>query len=93
MENVHKYFELSTGHLSAATAERIDLGTFEKLPVYRNDYSWVFSVPQSISELVEQGVSDADFLAVMAVAASHDCNYVLFDQDANFVPYLEAYDW
>ncbi|KHQ49949.1 hypothetical protein OA50_05526 [Mameliella alba] len=58
----------------------------------RNEYGWLFSVPETLAALPE-GIDCDAFKTVMALAMDAGCDYVLFDRDVSPVAYLELFDW
>lgn len=93
---VHKYLDLSTGHLDRATAMAMDepydgLPTrLVVIPVTRDDeFGWL--VPTC-------GFDDeADWPQCMkdcvALARKLGCDYIRFDRDADATDELPFYDW
>ena len=92
MRNVRKVYECSTAHLPEETAQAIDTGRFARSPVMRNDFGWLFSVPETLADLPDE-VSCEPFKAVIALAMDAGCDYVLFDRDVPPVDYLPVFDW
>jgi len=92
MRNVRRFYDCSTAHLPAPTAQDIENGLFAKSPTMRNEYGWLFSVPETLADLPE-GVDCDAFKTVMALAMDAGCDYVLFDRDVPPVSYLEVFGW
>ncbi len=92
MLNVRRFYDCSTAHLPANTAQAIDSGLFAKSPIMQNEFGWLFSVPETLADLPE-GVNCDAFKTVMALAIDAGCDYVLFDRDVPPIPYLEVFDW
>ena len=93
MKQVRKFLDLSTGHLPRKTAEEIEAEVFPKKPAMQSEYAWLFSVPETIQELHDAGVTCGAFLNVMVLAQDTGCDYVLFDRDAEPVDWLPTFDW
>ncbi len=92
MRNVRRFYDCSTAHLPAQTAEAIENGRFAKSPSLQNEYGWLFSIPETLADLPE-GVDCDAFKTVMSLAMDAGCDYVLFDRDVPPVPYLDVFDW
>ena len=92
MRNVRRFYDCSTAHLPEQTVQAIENGLFARSPSMRNEYGWLFSVPETLADMPE-GVDCDAFKAVMALAMDAGCDCVLFDRDVPPVPYLEAFDW
>ncbi|MEL6465679.1 MAG: hypothetical protein AAFQ58_11990 [Pseudomonadota bacterium] len=92
MRNVRKFYECSTAHLPELTAQAIEDGRFARGATMHNDYGWLFTVPETLSDLSDRIECDA-FRTVMAFAIDAGCDYVLFDRDVPPVPYLAIFDW
>jgi len=93
MKNVRKFLDISTAHLPKKTAEQIDAGKFPKPPAYTNEYGWVFHVPETVQELYDQNVICVRFTNIMALAIYAECDYVMFDRDAEIVEWLPSFEW
>ena len=72
MRNVRSFYDCSTAHLPDQTAQAIDNGLFVKSPTMQNEYRWLFSVPETLSDLPE-GVDCDAFKTVMALAMDAGC--------------------
>jgi len=92
MRNVRRFYDCSTAHLPEPTAQAIENGLFAKSPTMRNEYGWLFSVPETLADLPE-GVDCDAFKTVMALAMDAGCDYLLFDRDVPPVAYLDVFDW
>ena len=92
MRNVRRFYDCSTAHLPAPTAQDIDNGLFAKSPTMQNEYGWLFSGPEALAGLPE-GVGCDAFKTVMALAMDAGCDYVLFDRDVPPVSSLAVFDW
>jgi len=92
MRNVRRFYDCSTAHLPEQTVQAIENGLFAKSPCMRNEYGWLFSVPETLADLPE-GVDCDAFKTVMALAMDAGCDYVLFDRDVPPVAYLEVFGW
>lgn len=92
MRNVRKFYDCSTAHLPAQTAQVIDSALFAKSPTMQNEYGWLFSVPETLADLPDAVGCDA-FKTVMALAIDAGCDYVLFERDVPPVLYLDVFDW
>ncbi|WP_298501071.1 hypothetical protein [uncultured Maritimibacter sp.] len=92
MRNVRRFYDCSTAHLPEQTVQAIENGLFARSPSMRNEYGWLFSVPETLADMPE-GVDCDAFKAVMALAMDAGCDYVLFDRDVPPVAYLEVFGW
>ncbi|RWM32602.1 MAG: hypothetical protein EOR77_21470 [Mesorhizobium sp.] len=82
--------ELSTAHLSRQTADLIEMQT-DDIPIFyeKLEYGWWFPVlecssPHTIPEDLKQ---------VLDFARSLNCQWVMFDRDADQHPSLPSYEW
>lgn len=88
MANVRRFLDLSTAHLTPA--QRLfgdrdgDLAAWGDAVVDVREYGfllWVPDDPRESAATTEQGVPE-NLLAIQLYARQHDCDYVLFDADA-----------
>jgi hypothetical protein len=95
MSHVRKFLDLSTAHLTAKTRHMLDTKV-ERFCCYHGEYGWFIWVPTEpeIPEYDEE-VGDgypADLIAAFHLARKMDCEYVMFDMDAEASDDLQTYD-
>ena len=79
-----KMLDLSTGHVSAETAARLDAGNFGYV---KGEYGWIVPTLRLSNEVPD------DLAKVMAYARDLDCSWIMFDRDADIIPDLPTFDW
>src|SRR4051812_23741863 len=95
---IHKMLVISTSHVSRETARLIDY------PVKRGASSASLGIPVTFGKgkygwfvRVPEGEPDwqcpSDLKHVLAFARRHRCEWIMFDQDADVLPELPAFDW
>lgn len=89
MSNVRRFLDLSTTHLRPATREafgqRLDLVSMT------GPYGWLLHVPEEDGARASLAAF-TELPAVFRVARTEDCDFVLFDADANADDRLELFD-
>jgi hypothetical protein len=86
------FLDISTGHLSKATAEMLDATQVKKWPVagLRGPFGWlVFTHEDSL----EYRNPPTDLKACLAFARSRGIRWIKFDCDAETLPDLPTYEW
>ena len=90
MSNVRRFLDLSTAHLRPATREafsrRLDLVSMT------GPYGWLLHVPEEEDGPCESLAAFVELPSVFHVARTEDCDFVLFDADANADDRLEIFD-
>lgn len=95
---IHRMLVISTSHVSRETARLIDHHVEQGvssaslgIPVTfgKGDYGWFVNVPEG--ELDWQCPSDLK--DVLTFARCHKCEWIMFDRDADVLPYPPAFDW
>jgi hypothetical protein len=86
---------LSTGHISAATAELLDRWTAmdlaaRPLSVASTDYGWFVST-YMIPRAGEPIPPELD--AIIALARKHGCAWILLDRDGGTIAELPIFNW
>lgn len=94
---IHKMVALSTGHLTAATAQLFEdveaaanAMNREKLPVFypKGEWGWFVYVGEDAGEPYPD-----DLKAILDFARRKGCDWIMFDSDAGLVDCLPTYDW
>lgn len=87
---VRKFLDLSTGHLTPETRQRIDDGEISIRSVYPHPdgYGWLIYVLPEDYEFD----GPADLGKVLEYARHLDCDYVLFDCDGLRIANLPRYE-
>lgn len=91
---IRKFLDLSTVHLSLATIERFEAWTVP-LTTYPHPegFGWFVYVPADLDLIDVAGMElPADLLACIKSAHAQDCDYLLFDRDADPIEDLPLYD-
>lgn len=89
---IQKYLDLSTGHVSAATAEWLDMNA-RKLISYKiqlkGEYGWLIF---ALSEEFDVEVPE-DLLKVINYAKAKKCTWIMFDRDGATIDKLPYFEW
>lgn len=107
--SIEKMMCLSTGHVSAKTADAlnmavryrgVDLGDdaptpwVGMLPVYpHGEYGWLFAVGDTIDCHTTRAHMPHEFLAILDLCEKEGCCWLLLDRDADLLDTLPTYDW
>lgn len=96
--------ELSTGHVTKATAEWLDeqgelaardprvVGRWADIHMARHVYGWFVWVGQDPPEEVPEDLP-VDLEVCAAYARQQGCSWLLFDADAELIPELPKFNW
>jgi hypothetical protein len=92
MDNIVKMLDLSTAHLSEATATMLDkwstdAGDKPVVAYEKGMYGWIVSTSH-----VSAATPD-DLKACIDYAIDKDCDWIMFDCDYLCVDALPTYDW
>jgi hypothetical protein len=93
MATIRKMLDLSTGHLPPDLAE--SLSHAPGVIAYQLEFGWLMWIPDDPDHHA-RGCGDGppeQVLLVQRYARSHDCDYVLFDADAEQVADLPHWQW
>lgn len=86
-----KMLDLSTSHVSKETAQTLDEAPDGTINAYQKDeYGWFVWVPPTEWERADQ---PADLLAAFAYARTQQCDWIMFDRDAEIIDDLPSFDW
>jgi hypothetical protein len=102
--SIEKMMCLSTGHVTQQTAE--DIGSLfnlgvppkwaQRMVAYpHGEYGWLICIAGDTVDhidLVNDGVPE-ELYGVMKHAHAHDCEWILFDRDAELIDELPSFDW
>lgn len=87
---IRKFLDLSTGHLTLATRQRLESGVFPTLTM-SGEYGWLcYADADSMAEVSEEWGQDMH--DCMALAVTLRAEYIMFDQDAPQHPDLRYYE-
>jgi hypothetical protein len=94
---IHRYWDLSTKHISLEDAGRLALLEMGCLTVYPYEYGFYVLVPQddvdeTLDDLADQGFSEA-LRIILRRAYEQSVRMVRFDADGDLVGELEQFDW
>jgi hypothetical protein len=94
---IHRYWDLSTKHISLEDAGRLALHEMGCLTVYPYEYGFYVLVPQddvdeTLDDLADQGFSEA-LRIILRRAYEQGVRMVRFDADGDLVRELEQFDW
>lgn len=92
MPEVRNFLTLSTGHVPREVAEALDSNFPDTWPVCGgpfNTFGWFMYAHDEDCE----GTIPPELMRVFEYALSVNCNYVLFDCDADVLPALPSWDW
>ena len=90
MSHVRKFLDLSTGHLTTATRQRLDSGEFPTLGM-TGVYGWLcYCDADSMSGVSE--VWGRDMHDCMALGVKLGVDYIMFDQDGPTYAGLPYYE-
>jgi hypothetical protein len=92
MDNIVKMLDLSTGHVSEATATLLNKWSSDAdgSPVVAYEkgvYGWL------VSTAVIGAATPDDLKACIDYALDRDCEWIMFDCDSDTVDALPTYDW
>ncbi len=89
MLEIRKFLTLSTGHVTAETATKLDLYP-AAWGIYGGplEAGWFIWAPEHDIEGAPE-----DLMRVLRFARAHDCPYVLFDRDGDVIPDLPTWEW
>jgi hypothetical protein len=93
MTTIVSMLDLSTGHVTEATAKRLtDRPESIGLPVYpKGEYGWiVWAGTESVTRVVDV---PADLVTVVKFAQERGCEWIMFDCDAPLSDSLPSFDW
>lgn len=94
---VAKVLDISIGHLPHETVLQIESGSFPKYSLTKGDFGFMFTVPQDSDDLEDQiedlNIKCESFINIMRRAIELECQYVLFDQDGEYIDDLPQFDW
>ena len=92
MPQVRSFLTLSTAHVPEQFAQLLDKEHVVNWPVCGGPfdaYGWfMFADDENHNQTIPE-----EIMAVFAYARSLNCNYVLFDMDADVIPELPTWDW
>lgn len=92
---VRKFLDLSTGHLTEKTRERMDeMPPMQCAYPHPDGFGWFVYVDTDPAnyEPGEDCPYPPDLIACFKAARERDCDYILFDCDAEAVDYLDYYE-
>lgn len=91
---IYKVLDLSTAHVSKATANRMDVEDVEITVYPIGEFGWLVSTGCH-TDLAEDELArmPADLVRVLEYAARQDCVYVRFDRDGDTVDALPKWEW
>jgi hypothetical protein len=89
---VRKFLDISTGHLTQETRDKLDHGEITST-YYPMTYGWFVWVPDEpmLPENEPERWPD-DLRECILYARSQGCDYIMFDGDAEYCDELRAYD-
>jgi hypothetical protein len=91
-----RMLDLSTAHLPKNVCD--ELNSIDGITAARLEYGWLLAVPTYVDEHVADygqgpdGIPDV-VVGVWRYARQHNCDYVLFDADADKVDDLPHWEW
>ena len=93
---IERILVLSTAHISESTADEMNAATASttRFPVNvygKSDFGWFIFVPSSL-EYPDNRVPE-DLQAVLRYARENDCEWIMFDRDADIDGNLQVFDW
>lgn len=95
MSNIRNFLILSTSHIKQETAEELDCAEY-----YSGNSSVLAGGPFSeygwfmyAQDCNPDGKVPSELMDVFAYANAHDCDYVLFDRDAEVIEELPTWEW
>lgn len=92
--SVFRYLDVSTCHITQEDSELLD--NADSLIVTKREHGWLVHVPElkciEFNEILEEGFSNS-LIKVLAKALMLNCNFILFDCDANEHADLDTHDW
>lgn len=93
--DLRRFIVLSTSHVSAATAKRLEDTPVEDWPCLGGPYGGYGWFLYAHDENAGTGDDEipADLFAVMAWVRKQGCDYLLLDCDGDEVEGLPTYDW
>src|SRR5262245_20831217 len=93
MPVIRRMLNLSTGHLPEQICQ--DLAGVHGVIAHQTEYGWLMWVPTHPDKHARNYTPaiPAEVLAVQRYARSHRCDYVLFDNIADFDDQLPSWDW
>jgi len=87
--HIENMLVLSTGHTPPTmTAEMPDFGALRNTD---HEYGWIVFVASV--DLEDLGEIPIWIRPIWALARERDCSIILFDRDADRIPYFKLYDW
>jgi len=89
---VCKILEVSTAHISEATANLVQCQLASVISFEKGDYGWLVYVPSEPGREAEEGFPP-DLRTCMEFARSLDCDWIMFDRDGVVIEALPDYDW
>jgi hypothetical protein len=87
---IRTFYDLSTGHLTAATRRLLDTTKMERWPVAGGRMPFGFFIYAHDED--SEGNIPADLWACIQLAHKHGADYILFDCDAELIEDLPSYD-
>lgn len=84
---IEKMLALSTAHLTETTCnDWLPHSPFAAYP--KGDYGWFVYIPDDLPHDLP-----ADLAECLALARGQDCDWLMFDRDADAIGILQVYDW
>ena len=90
-DNVRNFLDISTGHLMTSTRERLEGDALPGLSIMSHGFGWLVRVPSEFPGDELEGLSQ-DLLTCLTAARRRNCDYILFDRDANADEELPFYE-
>lgn len=94
---ITKMLTISTGHVTAKTADLLDAEPFENnlgIPVYEKEsYGWFVYIDANVMKTIEQPDFPADLAGCIRLAHENDCSVLCLDQDAEMTLRLPIHEW
>lgn len=85
---IRSFLTLSTAHITQLTGDRLSTNMGDICVGGTIDYGWFI-----YADYENNGAIPDDLWGVMVYARANDCDYILFDRDADCIEYLPTWDW
>lgn len=89
---IRKFLDISTAHVSRATADKMDAGETVGVTYYKLSYGWLVYVSDPEHEDPTDPIPE-ELARALTLARANNCDYIMFDADAERIHQLPEFEW